>query len=211
MKFRTLFVLVSLMTLAVFATASQPDDRRFSSTLNLSESARTGLSRLSSDQIAALDAIVRHDAIVADADPTPKIPRAALFSQRLAANERELAGLALLSDSELTQLNASVERFVHPPVLAEVDDSGGGKRYNSIMLRRDPEIHGSVTLMVAGGSDGYSAYGGEINLTYVDPARRFAIDLSYSEIHSSGGRGGFCNRLYPYSYRRPGDLFPYSY
>jgi len=209
MKSRTLFVLVSLMTSAVFAFASQPDDRRFSSTLNLSESARTGLNRLSSDQIAALDAIVRHDAIVADADPTPKIPRAAQFSQRLAANERELAGLALLSDSELTQLNASVERIVHPPVQAEIEDSGDGKRFNSIMLRRDPEIHGSVTLMVAGGSGGYSAYGGEINLTYYDPAHHLAIDLAYSEIRSSGGRGGYYNRLYPYSYRRPDSLFPY--
>ena len=208
MNFRTLFVLVSMMTLAVFASASQPDDRRFSATLNANDATSIGLNRLSSDQIAALDALVRNDAVVADADPTPKIPRPAQFSQRLAANERELAGLPLLSASELAQLNASVERFVHPPVMASAEtESAGGTKLNSIMLRRDPEIHGSVTLMVGVGSHGYSEYGGALNLTYYDPAHHLAIDLGYAEVHSSGGRGVFCNRSY--AYRHPGDLFSY--
>ena len=77
------------------------------------------------------------------------------------------------------------------------------------MLRRDPEIHGSVTLMVAAGSNGYSAYGGALNLSYYDPVRRFSIDVGYSEIHSKGGYGGYCNGLYPYSYRRPNSLLLY--
>jgi len=59
------------------------------------------------------------------------------------------------------------------------------------MLRRDPEIHGSITLMVAGGSHGYSAYGGAIDLSYVDPVHHFEIGVGYSEIHSSGGYGYF--------------------
>jgi hypothetical protein len=205
MKLRTSLALGCLIACAFSASTSRADDRRFSSTLSVTESAQIGLPRLSSDQLAVLDALVRKDVVIAEADPSPTIPRAALFSQRLTAEERRLAGFTLLSETEIAQIDAGVERFEHPAPFSSAltDQSPRKSNLTSVMLRRAPEIHGSVTLMVAGGSGGYSAYGGAINLSYYDPVRRFAIDVGYSEIRSSGGYG-YCNRLFPD--RRLNDL-----
>lgn len=212
MKSRSLLILGCLIACSVFTSISRADDRRFTSTLSPAESAQIGLSRLSSDQVAVLNALVRNDLVIFEADPTPTVPRAAQFSQRLNAEERRLAGFPLLSEAELAQLDAGVERYVHPATISSAtftDQSPRTTNLTSVRVRRDPEIHGSVTLIVAGGSGGYSAYGGAINLSYYDPARRFAIEVGYSEIHSKGGYGGYCNSLYPYSYRRPNTLLPY--
>ncbi len=196
MKSRTAVILLSFIVGALFTSLARADDRRFSSTLNATESAQTGLSRLSSDQIAALDALVRHDVALALADPTPTVPRATLFSQRLADNERHLVGIELLNETELARLNTSVERYGQPltPASAVLSNQSTDRtNLTSAIFRRTPEIHGSVTLMVGGGSQGYSEYGGAIDLSYYDPEHHFAIDVGYSEIHSSGGYGNrFC-------------------
>lgn len=199
MKLRTTLALCCLIACVFSAATSRADERRFSSTLSVTESAQIGLAKLSSDQVAVLDALVRKDLVIAEADPSPTIPRAAQFSQRINAEERRLAGFALLSEAEIAQIDAGVERLVHPVPSATMSDQSPRKsNLTSVMLRRAPEIHGSVTFMVAGGSGGYSAYGGAINLSYYDPVHRFAIDVGYSEIRSKGGYGyGYCNRLFP--------------
>ncbi len=210
MKSRIILALGCLVACSLFTATSRADDRRFSSTLSPTEPTQSVMTRLSSDQLAVVDALVRKDLVIAEADPTPTVPRASQFSQRISADERRAAGFALLSETEIAQLDASVERFVHPTVSASfTEQSGKTTNLTSVMLRRAPEIHGSVTLMVAGGSGGYSAYGGAINLSYYDPVRRFTIEVGYSEIRSKGGYGGYCNGLYPYSYRRPDSLLPY--
>ena len=186
MYFRTFIAFGCLISLAALASADPTDDRRFSATLSTSESAQTGLVRLSSDQVAVLDALIRHDLTLADnADPAHPLP--ARFSQRLSADERRNTGLALLKEAELFQLDADVERFAHPAAPAV------STNLTSIMLRRAPEIHGEVSFMVGGGSHGYSEYGGAIDLNYYNPDYHFSLDVGYSELHSSGG---YCNRLY---------------
>jgi hypothetical protein len=55
-----------------------------------------------------------------------------------------------------------------------------------VKINREPQIHGTVALMVAAGSGGYSAFGGGMALTYDDPANRFAITVAYSEIREKG-------------------------
>lgn len=212
MKTRIMLALGCLVASALFTPVSRADDRKFSATLSPAESAQIGLSRLSSDQIAVVDALVRNDLVIFEADPTPSVPRPAQFSQRLNAEERRLAGFALLNETEIAQLDAGVERYVRPATITSgtfSDQSPRTRNLTSVRVRRDPEIHGSVTLMVAGGSGGYSAYGGAINLSYYDPARRFAIEVGYSEIRSKGGYGRYCDGLYPYSYRRPNSLLLY--
>lgn len=196
MKTRTFFALGCLVALAFCASTSRADDRRFSSTLNATESAQTGLGRLTSDETAVLDALVRNDATIFAADPTPANPRPALFSQRLSAEECRNAGLIRLSETELAKLNVDVEQYVHPTPLPPDPGTAlnASTSLTSVMLRRDPEIHGTISFMIGAGSHGYSEYGGGINLTYYDPAHHFALDVGYSEIHSSGG---VCNRLFP--------------
>ena len=179
------------MAIALCPSSSRADDRRFSSTLSATDSAQIGLVRLTSDEIAVLDALVRNDLSLAPDANSPQT-RPALFSQRLSAEERRNAGLTRLSDSELASLNADVERFARPVAPAsgpatDLNNPAGDSSLTSVMLRRDPELHGTVSFMVGGGSHGYSEYGGAINLTYYDPAHHFALDVGYSEIHSSGG------------------------
>jgi hypothetical protein len=196
MKTRTIFALGWLVILTLFPATSRADDRRFSSSLNATESAQTGLARLTSDETAVLDALVRNDSTLFAADPTPASPRPALFSQRLSAEERRNAGLTRLNESEVAKLNVDVEQFVHPvaPATGAGSDLSTSTSLTSVMLRRDPEIHGTISFMIGAGSHGYSEYGGGINLTYYDPAHHFALDVGYSEIHSTGG---VCNRLFP--------------
>ena len=189
MKSRTFLALAALAVFAVFASTGRADDRRLSATLNATDSAQSGLAHLNSDQVAVLDALVRNDINTAEFQ---RQPRPELFSQRLSDNERRNAGFALLNAAELAQLDACVARFAQPVI----NDSGQSAVLNSptkdrsptsFLQKRPPEIHGSVTLMVAGGSGGYSAYGGAIDLTYFDPVHNFAISVGYSEVHSSGG------------------------
>lgn len=194
MKSRTFLALATLAVVALFASTGRAEDRRFSATLNPAESTQSGLTRLNSDQVAVLDALVRNDINTAEFQ---RQPRPELFSQRLSDNERRNAGFALLNSAELVQLDTFVARFAQPVT----NDSGPSTVLNSptrersptsFQFKRQPEIHGSVTLMVAGGSGGYSAYGGAIDLTYFDPAHNFSISVGYSQVHSSGGYGNRC-------------------
>lgn len=200
MKPRTIFALGCLIAFALGPTPGRADDRRFSSSLNVAESAQTGLGRLSSDEVAVLDALVRHDlALVVDSSPSNSRP--AQFSQRLSAEERRNAGLTKLNETEIAELDADVERFAHPSVpgsgpVSDPNAPANGTGLTSVLVRRAPEIHGTVSFMVGAGSHGYSEYGGAINVTYYDPAHHFALDVGYSEIHWNGGN---CGRLYPAS------------
>lgn len=165
---------------------------RFSQSLATTERTAAGLERLSSDQVAILDALVRRD-LTAQATPrradAPPLP--ARFSQRLSADELRNAGLATLTAAELTQLDQFVERRVSsslarallsPPTFVPL----------SVRARvaeakpKTPEIHGSFTLGMGFGSGGYSERFGGMTLTYEDPIRNFAVSFSYSESHIKG-------------------------
>ena len=189
MKSHTFLALGCLLVFSLFAPASRADDRRFSATLNPADSVQTGLTHLNSDQIAVLDAVIRNDINTAEFQ---RQPRPALFSQRLSPSEQHNAGFALLNATEIAQLDVCVERFAHPTTTGSelsttLNSPARESSLTSVQLKRTPEIHGSVTLMVAGGSHGYSAYGGAIDLTYNDPAHHLTIGVGYSEVHSSGG------------------------
>lgn len=193
-----LAIIVFVLTPGLAAKADE--NTRFSKTLSSTEVATAGLAELSSDQVAILDALVRRD--IAQSEFVAKTPRAARFSERLSADERRNAGLDVLNDNQRAQLDASVQRLIAPPPTTETSSTasfGTTGRANaasgvrSVKIRRDPEIHGSMTLMVAVGSHDYTAYGGGVVLTYDDPANKFALSVAYSEVRSKGGlyHGGF--------------------
>jgi len=165
---------------------------RFSQSLATTERTAAGLERLSSDQVAILDALVRRDLTAqatprrADAPPPP-----ARFSQRLSTDELRNAGLATLTATELTQLDQFVERRISSS-LARVLLSPPTFVPLSVRARvaeakpKTPEIHGSFTLGFGVGSGGYSERFGGMTLTYEDPVRNFAVSFSYSESHIKG-------------------------
>jgi hypothetical protein len=96
--------------LALSAAGARAADTRFTLTLTAIELADAGLKRLSSDQVAVIDALVRRD-LAKNPDAAPPAPAAPRFSQRLTDDERRIAGCALLDATELARLDALVERF----------------------------------------------------------------------------------------------------
>jgi hypothetical protein len=177
--------------LALLVLPAHAADGRFSATLNPAEAAQVGLVRLTSDQVAVLDALVRRDATTV-ANASAAHPVAARFSQRLSADERRNAGLTLLSETELARLDADVEGFSRPVVPGAVSatltaPAAATASPTAVQWKREPEIHGSVSFMVGAGSHGYSEYGGAMDVTYFDPAHGFELSAGYAELHTSGG------------------------
>lgn len=196
-----------LLALALGATLRADDAARFSKTLSASESTAIGLAQLDSDQIAALDALVRRD--IASADYVYKTPRAARFTERLAPEERHAAGLDRLDAAQLAALDAAVAKEMPAPrepipsatIAAATDGANtAGAVRPSLTLDRRPQIHGQVSLMVGAGSGGFSEYGGALVLSYDDPAHNFSLIAGYSEVHTKGG--------YYYRGCRDGYLYP---
>ncbi|ACB73400.1 hypothetical protein [Opitutus terrae] len=193
---RSLLLFVVALSLGVLARAD--DEVRHSKSLSAAEFASAGLDQLSSDQLAVLDALVRRD--LTQAQLVSKTPRAARFSERLSADERRNAGLEQLSDEELARVDATVAARIAPPAgVFSASGIGPTPPIQSWKIRRDPEIHGSATLMVAAGSHGYRAYGGALDIYYVDPTNKFTIGVGLSEVRSKGGLyRGYWNDCYLY-------------
>ena len=191
--------LASLLLLAVlFLTAAgraANDDLRFSVVLNATERAAGGLTRLTSDQVAVVDAFVRRDT----AARAGTVETAARFSQRLTAGERQTAGLALLAESEVAQLDELVARHqasrLARTLLAPPSYISRAPRIIAEEKKKEREIHGSFSLSYGMGSGGYSEKSGSMVLTMEDPAKRYSITVAYSETHIKGGKG--------YYYRDP--------
>ena len=165
---------------------------RFSQSLATPDRSAAGLDRLSSDQLAVLDALVRRD-LVAQSAPrrtdTPAPP--ARFSERLSDDERRNAGLAALTAAELARLDACAERnanailartLLSPPTFVPLSVRA---RVAETTKATGPEIHGSFTLGLGVGK-GYSERFGGMTLTYEDPVRNFAVSFSYTESHLKG-------------------------
>jgi hypothetical protein len=187
MKLRLLALLAAFAALVTAVRAA--DEVRFTKSLGTAEFTDLGLTRLSSDQIASLDALVRRD--LARADLVTKTPRPARFSERLAASERDSAGLNLLAPAELVALDAAVQRLAPPPRESFIvaDYSTGSDTVPYLKINRAPEIHGEVMLQVGAGSHGYTEYGGGIALELDDPQHNLALAIAYSEFHTKGGVG----------------------
>ena len=170
-------------------------EMRFSGSLSAADRVAAGLTKLTSDQVAVVDALVRRDAAQrggstnvaagdnANADAT--------FSQRVTARERGTMGLGTLSALELAQLDTFVERYENarlarsllaPPIyLARTPHNLNTEK------KQEREIHGSFSLSYGMGSGGYSEKTGSMVLSMEDPAKRYSITIGYSESHVKGG------------------------
>ena len=179
--------LACAVTLATGVVAADP---RFSQTLAIGERTATGFNRLSSDQVAVLDALVRRDLAAQAAPRRGDPPPAARFSQRLTADERANAGLTQLSEQELARLDALVGQnasaslartLLAPPVFARA-----GVPPRPTEAAPLSGIHGSISLSYGFGKGGYSEKAGAINLNYEDPVHGLSVMFSYAESHVKG-------------------------
>lgn len=177
--------------LTALAAGSQAQDERFSKTLSASERIDAGLDKLSVDQLAVLDALIRRDEKI-NATPDAASPVPARFSQRLSPEERASAGLSSLSESDLTQLDALVRRQ-EPGNSASLTSTAGRPDLQPEATRPAPEIHGMISFTFGGGH-GYTEKGGFMMLDYQDPAHGLELLVGYGETRFSGpamGRGCF--------------------
>lgn len=190
MRLRPFSILI--LTLAMGLTASlRADDARFTRSLGGDDFTAAGLNLLNSDQVGVLDALVRRDAAKLAA-MRPSQPRPDRFSDRITADERKNAGLDALSETQLKLLDAKVQQFVSPAPVGQLALVSGealpASSIPSAKLRRELEVHGSVSLMYGVGSHGYSEKGGAMVLSVEDPTSGLALAVGYAEVHTSGGR-----------------------
>jgi len=177
--------------LAATAVAHAGQDVRFSQRLTTDERAETGLGRLSVDQLAVLDALIRRDEqLQRHADTARPSTR---FTQRLSPGELQTTGLASLTVAELARLDAQVARDESGELPAIAAGASGA--LGPFAFRRPaPEIHGMISLTYGAGSGGYHEIGGSVMLDYEDPAHGFSLLVGYEETHGSGPSFG-CGRL----------------
>lgn len=184
-------LLALLTALTLVAAADTPAPTRFSQSLTSADRTATGLDRLSSDEIAVIDALIRRDLATQSAPrraDAPALP--SRFSQRLTGDERRNAGLAALTETEQLKLDSLADRnaasllsrtFLAPPAFVPLSIRARVAEAKAT----GPEIHGSFTLGMGFGK-GYSERFGGMTLTYEDPARNLAISFSYLESHVKG-------------------------
>ena len=179
-----LLLAAALLAVALTATVRAADFTRFSQVLSAEQRAATGLDQLTSDQLAVLDALVRHDDAYA-VPSTPAHPRPARFSQRLNADERRNAGLTRLSADQRARLDALVEQRV--PLHVSFAAPAAVAATPTVEVERvRPQIHGAVTLGMGWGSGGYSEMGGSMVVDYYDPAHGLDLLMGYSEVRTKG-------------------------
>lgn len=192
MKPAWILFLAASVALAALARGSTADVR-FSQSLNAADKTASGLSKLNSDQVAVIDALVRRDTTSRGRSTAPAADEnRARFSQRLTADERKVAGLTTLSATELPQLDNFVDRFqaaklartlLAPP--AFLSRHAGLKPENG--AKEEKKLHGSYSLSYGWGKGGYSEKTGAMVVNYEDPQRGFAVSIGYSETHVKGG------------------------
>ena len=182
MKLLRMFALSGLVIAA--AASGWAQEARFSQQLTATDQTITGLEKLSSDQLAVLDALIRHDEkIHAELDAAQRPP--ARFSQRLSTDERKSAGLDLLTEAEMVRLDAFVAQYEAggPPLVAA---ESATTPLPSELKGPAPEIHGMISFTYGTGRGGYSEKGGTMLLNYDDPAHGISLLVGYGQMQSNG-------------------------
>lgn len=169
-------------------------DVRFSATLSAAQRDSAGLSQLTADQLAVIDGLVRQDEAASkfkhnDVDHTR-------FTQRRTAREREVAGLDRLTPAQQALLDDLAARRIPGTEPSNVAAAVAGLAAapavtpQTTVTPAKPDIHGEVSFTYGWGRGG-NTMGGDIFLTYTDPAGRYAVTAGYSEFRGPGLPLGF--------------------
>ena len=185
--FSRLFALLLCAGAALVARGAA--DVRFSATLTPDLRERAGLNRLTVDNVAVIDGLVRQDEAASkfkdnDVDHTR-------FSQRRTTREREISGLDHLTAPQVALLDNLVKLRIsgESPIAAALAGTVTGPAISTgvkpTVTDKKLDIHGEIGFTYGWG-DGGSFSGGDIVLTQTDPAGRYSILVGYSEYHGKG-------------------------
>jgi len=186
MKPAWILLLAAALTFVTGASGSAaPGGVRFSQSLNTADRAAAGLDRLTSDEVAVIDALVRRD------NPARNAETPARFSDRITADERKIAGFSTLTDEEVPRLDAFIERYhaakLARTLLAPPTFLSRHARMQPENAKPEKNVHGSFSLSYGFGKGGYSEKTGSMVVHIDDPQRRFSISIGYTESHVKGG------------------------
>jgi len=209
---RPLRVFLFTLLLGVSVAWANDNDPRFSSTLGADDKSAAGLAKLTSDQVAVLDALVRRDTATRAITPAPKSANEAApaeFSRRLSADERRNAGLTALAEAEIAKIDTLVDRHqtarLARTFLAPPEFLSPRRRVATTEKKPERNIHGSFSLSYGFGKGGYSEKTGSMVVTMEDPARNLSVSIGYSESHIKGGSYIYRDPFYD-DLRRPSPL-----
>jgi hypothetical protein len=179
----------------VLATAARASEFGFSDGLSAQEKAACGISKLTAQEVAALNALVGHDVTLARQGGVTGFSSA--FSARHAARELAAAGIARLSETERSSLDSLAARAVAigpspmqtfeyvppPPVPPET----------LVPAPLAAEVHGDLSFTVGRGGRGSSVYGSSMDLFVTDPSGRFTVGIGFSDYRGRGYFGPYCS------------------
>ena len=185
---------LALLCAGLALPARADGDVRFSATLTAAQRDAAGLSQLTADQVAVIDGLVRQD------EAASKFKNNAVdhtrFTQRRTVREREVAGLdrltpaqeALLDDLTARRIPGTEPATVAAALAAQA--SAPGVTPQTTVVAPKPDIHGEVSFTYGWGRGG-NTMGGDVILTYADPAGRYGVMVGYSEFRGPGLPLGF--------------------
>lgn len=158
-------------------------ERPFTESLASEEQSSAGLAKLSSSQIEELNRQITKELKLARQGDVRGF--STTFSQRRTAEQREAAGLDLLTDAELKSLDDVIARTMSRPSLP-----GTVARVTSIdtieTTRIKPEVHGAVSMTYGMASGGRSFYGGSMAMSVEDPKTGLSAAIQISQYRGDG-------------------------
>lgn len=160
---------------------------RFTESLDNDQWVKSGLARLSSDQVACIDAIVQRE-IKAAKDGNTKAFRGE-FSTRRTDTESQVTGLDDLFPEEVALLNTLVATRIAESCAPQstVSTEIGTASVSTVETEKKRlEVHGEVSVFVGSNFKGGSMYGGSFLTTLSDPDGKYEITIGYSEVRSKG-------------------------
>lgn len=172
---------VLALTCALLASAlCAGGSTRFSQSLSVEQRATTGLTQLNSDQLAALDALVRLDQAqrTADSKKAESAATPASFSQSLSVDQRRAAGLELLTTEQQAAVDLLVAAQAAPAPRHELAATRPVEAVEFFPNRF--EVHGEVGFSFGGGSGGYSSRAAWLTTSLLDvkTGTEFAVTVA---------------------------------
>lgn len=176
----------AILGLSLLSLPLQAEELGFTAKLSPADQTSAGLTKLTPEQLSALDLQIAREITVARQGDVVAFSRS--FMQRRTTDQLTAAGLSALSTDERAQLDTFVARAVsqRPPIVIKTLAAKAKEQEAVETITYKPQIHGEVSLTYGMASGGRNFYGGSFTGIYEDPARHLTVAFTYAEYHGKG-------------------------